>query len=88
MGKIADETEVLEMYTAIMRRDITDYVKDGHDIVDIPIKASDMMKAGEALLKRIDAAESAPSDEGTQFGVIIMPSAEISGMDGKENKDA
>lgn len=88
MGKIADETEVLEMYTAIMRRDITDYIKDGHDIVDIPIKPSDMMKAGEAILKRIDAAESAPSDEGTQFGVIIMPSAEVSGMDGKENKDA
>lgn len=73
MGKIADENEVLEMYTSIMRREISDYVKDGHDIIDSPIKPSDMMKAGEAILKRLDAAESVRDDSGTQYGVIIMP---------------
>ena len=74
MGKIADENEVLEMYTSIMRRDICDYVKDGHDIVDVPVKPSDMMKAGEALLKRMDASQSAKEeDAGTKYGVILMP---------------
>lgn len=76
MGKIADEKEVLEMYTAILRRDITDYIKDGHDIVDIPVKPSDMMKAGEAILKRLDAAVSS-ENTGTQYGVIIMPEVKM-----------
>ncbi|MDO5398131.1 MAG: hypothetical protein Q4G33_09375 [bacterium] len=75
MGKIADENEVLEMYTAIMRHDISDYVRDGNENINSQIKPSDMMKAGEAILKRLDAAESTRGDTGTQFGVVIMPEA-------------
>ena len=73
MERIASESEVLEMYTSIMRRDITDYVKDGHEIIDIPVKPSDMMKAGEALLKRFDSAPP-PKEEGeATYGVVILP---------------
>lgn len=74
MSNIADENEVLEMYTSIMRREIPDYVKDGHEILDVPVKPSDMMKAGEALLKRFDGAERpVENGEGTKYGVVILP---------------
>jgi len=74
VDKIASENEVLEMYTSIMRRDITDYVKDGHDIIDIPVKPSDMMKAGEALLKRFDGAVQVKDEgSGAMYGVVLMP---------------
>ncbi len=76
-SKIADEAEIMEMYTAILRRDISDYAKIGQDVIDIPIKPADMMKAAEMLLKRLDAA-AVPADEPEEkFGVIIMPSAEM-----------
>lgn len=71
MGKIADENEILEMYTAIMRREVSD--KDEHDTFNSSIKPSDVMKAGEAILKRLDAAEAADENKRTQYGVIIMP---------------
>lgn len=77
-SRIADETEIMEMYTSIIRREISDPTKIGQDIVDVPVKAADMMKAAEQLLKRLDAAVP-DQEEGDRYGVILMPPTEEDG---------
>lgn len=58
MGKrrIAPEKEVLALFTAIMRGEITDYavrkVAGGEELIPVPPKVSDRSHAAELLAKR------------------------------------
>lgn len=77
IDKIADEKEIMRMYSAIIRGERPDYAlsntKEGRELTEVPVKASDLIRAGEALLKRIDiAAEDGKAEDG-QCGVVLMP---------------
>lgn len=69
---IADVDEVLRTFTKVLRREISDYTSVDGEVVEIPVKAAEMLRAGEALLKRLDIKKK---DEGVSdsSGVILMP---------------
>ena len=79
---IATAEEVMRTFTEILRRTIPDYSvqKDG-DICEHPAKLADILRAGEALLKRLDKAaeERTRNDERDMYGVILMPETEQEG---------
>lgn len=76
---IATTEEIMRTYTDVLRRKIPDYSisKDG-EIYKHPAKLSDVLRAGEALLRRLDKAaeKKTQNEDGKKYGVIIMPAAE------------
>ena len=73
---IATAEEVMRTYTKILRREIPDYSTDrAGEISEHPAKLADVIRAGEALLKRLDktAEENMQNNKEKKYGVIIMP---------------
>lgn len=58
---IATADEIMCMYTSILRGELPDAAP----------KAADLIRAGEAILKRIDT--EGEQNTQTEYGVILMP---------------
>lgn len=69
---IADVDEILTAFTDILRRNINDYAMYQGDVVEMPVRVNEMIRAGEALLKRLDI-KKAQKGENENCGVIMMP---------------
>lgn len=87
---IADEAEIMRIYTAILRRELTESTikssKDGTEIIQTPPSLTTVMHAGEAIIKRIDHNSEINTDD-TQTGVILMPYAELKQQAGKRENN-
>lgn len=71
--EVASVREVLKTYTSILRREMCDYsVSNKGTIEEHPAKISDVIRAGEALLKRLDEKEASKTEQQV-CGVILMP---------------
>ncbi len=65
--RIADAHEVMQFYSAVMRGEVK-------DSFDLDASLADRIKAADALMRRLQVAESRPKDaEEDSAGVVILP---------------
>lgn len=70
--QIASVREVLIKYTEILRGEATDYSVYEGEVIEVPPKVGDVMRAGGELLKRLDMNKAQDSAQ-EAYGVIMMP---------------
>lgn len=65
--RIADAQEVMQFYSAVMRGEVK-------DSFDLDASLADRIKAADALMRRLQVAESRPKDtDEDTAGVVILP---------------